>query len=33
MWESLTPEVMKEYFWDTHPQAKLIRCTTKEQRR
>ena len=33
MWESLTPEAMKEYFWDTPPQAKLIRCTTKEPRR
>ena len=31
--ESLTSEAMKEYFWDTPPQAKLIGCTTKELRR
>ena len=29
MRESLIPEAMKEYFWDTPPQAKLIGCTTK----
>ena len=33
MRESLIPEAMKEYFWDTPPQAKLIGCTTKEPRR
>ena len=33
MWESLTPKAVKEYFWDTPPQAKLIRCITKEPRR
>ena len=31
--KSLTPKAMKEYFWDTPPQAKLIGCTTKELRR
>ena len=30
MWESLTPEAMKEYFWDTPLQARLIGYTTKE---
>ena len=30
MWENLTPEVMKEYFWDTPLQARLIEYTTKE---
>ena len=30
MWENLTPEVMKEYFWDTPLQARLIRYTIKE---
>ena len=29
-WENLTLEVMKEYFWDTPLQARLIRYTTKE---
>ena len=33
MWENLTPEVMKEYFWSTPFQARLIRYTTKELRR
>ena len=33
MWENLTPEVMKEYFWDTPLQARLIKYTTKEPRR
>ena len=31
--ESLTSEAMKEYFWDTTPQAKLTECRTKETRR
>ena len=30
MWKNLTPEVMKEYFWDIPLQAKLIRYTTRE---
>ena len=30
MWENLTPEAMKEYFWDTPLQARLIGYTTKE---
>ena len=30
MWENLTPEVMKEHFWDTSLQARLIGYTTKE---
>ena len=30
MWENLTPEVLKEYFWDTPLQARLIEYTTKE---
>ena len=30
MWENLSPEVMKEYFWDTLLQARLIGYTTKE---
>ena len=29
IWENLTPEV-KEYFWDTHVQARLIGYITKE---
>ena len=29
-WENLTPEVMKEYFWDTPLQEKLIGYTTRE---
>ena len=33
MWENLTPEVMKEYFWDTPLQARFIVYTTKELRR
>ena len=33
MWENLTPEAMKEYFWDTPLQARLIEFTTKEPRR
>ena len=33
MWENLTPETMKEYFWDTPLQAKLVGYTTKEPRR
>ena len=33
MWEILTLEAMKEYFWDTPPQAKLIGFTTKKPRR
>ena len=33
MWENLTPEVMKEYFWDTPLQARLIGYTIKEPRR
>ena len=24
IWENLTPEMMKEYFWDTPLQARLI---------
>ena len=30
MWENLIHEAMKEYFWDTPLQARLIRYTTKE---
>ena len=30
MWESLTPEVMKEYFWVIPPQVRLIEYTTKK---
>ena len=30
MWESLIPEVMKEYFWVIPPQVRLIGYTTKE---
>ena len=30
MWENLTLETMKEYFWDTTLQARLIGYTTKE---
>ena len=30
MWESLTPNVMKEYFWVIPPHVKLIEYTTKE---
>ena len=30
MWENLTPKVLKEYFWDTPLQARLIRYTIKE---
>ena len=30
MWENLTLEAMKEYFWDTPLQARLIEYTTKE---
>ena len=30
MWENLTPKPMKEYFWDTPLQARLIGYTTKE---
>ena len=30
MWENLTPKVMKEYFWDTPLQARLIEYITKE---
>ena len=30
MWENLTPEAMKEYFWDTPLQARLIEYTTRE---
>ena len=32
-WENLTLEVMKEYFWDTPLQARLIGYTTREPRR
>ena len=31
LWGSLTPGAMKEYFWATPLQAKLIGYTTKEQ--
>ena len=30
MWENLTPEVMKEYFWVIPPQVRLIEYTTKK---
>ena len=30
MWESLTSEVMKEYFWVIPLQVRLIEYTTKE---
>ena len=30
MWENLTPEAMKEYFWDSPLQARHIGYTTKE---
>ena len=30
MWENLTLEVIKEYFWDTPLQARLIMYTIKE---
>ena len=33
IWENLTPEVIKEYFWDTPLQARLIGYTTSEPRR
>ena len=33
MWENLTPVAMKEYFWDTFLQTRLIGYTTKEPRR
>ena len=33
MWKNLTPEAMKEYFWDTPLQERLIRYTTRELRR
>ena len=33
MWENLTPKVMKEYFWDTSPLAKLIRVYTKRTKK
>ena len=33
MWENLTPEAMKEYFWDTPLQARFIGYTTREPRR
>ena len=33
MWENLTPKAMKEYFWDTPLQARLIGYTTREPRR
>ena len=33
MWENLTPEAMKEYFWDTPLQARLIGYTTRKPTR
>ena len=33
IWEILTPEAMKKYFWDTPLQAKLIGYTTKKPKR
>ena len=33
MWVNLTPKVMKEYFWDTSLQVRLIRYTTREPKR
>ena len=30
MWENLTLEMMKEYFWETPLQARLIGYITKE---
>ena len=33
MWENLTLEAMKEYFWNTPLQEMLIGYTTKEPRR
>ena len=33
MWENLTLEAMKEYFWNTSLQARLIGYTTREPRR